>query len=154
MIELLIKTLIFVRRPSGFFWMINFKIINLLVSWIIHLLLRVFKHRVTERLREIIPVLRDSISKSKKVKTLLIPFSGFVSSVFLLSYAKVSYFIFVSFASCFRQIIAFENAMKNLNRKFLLSFFCVYKTQNGKHARFYINALLMQDLNMFIKFWS
>ena len=40
----------------------------------------------------------------------------------------------------------------NENRKFLLSFFCVYKTQNGKHARFYINALLMQDLNMFIKF--
>ena len=23
--------------------------------------------------------------------------------------------------------------------------FCVYKTKNGKHARFYINALLMQD---------
>ena len=40
----------------------------------------------------------------------------------------------------------------NENRKFLLSFFCVYKTQNGKHARFYINALLMQDLNMFKKF--
>ena len=29
----------------------------------------------------------------------------------------------------------------NENRKFLLSSFCVYKTQNGEHARFYINAI-------------
>ena len=95
-----------------------------------------FKHRVTERFREIIPVLRDSISKSNNVKNLLIPFSGFVSSVFLLSYAKVSYFIFVSFASGFRQIVAYQNAMKNLNRKFLLSFFVFYKILKLKMRTF------------------